>query len=343
MIELHLIGSVALSRTDAGMRRPLSLAPKPLALLSYLTLGSPRGLHRRDFLLALLWPDLDAQRARNALSQTISRIRAVLGSSAIESRGTEEIRVDPDAVWCDAQAFDAFCRRGAWKDALDLYTGDLLAGFHLAGAPGFEIWRDMESARLRRLGCEAARKLAEQEAGDTVAAALWLRRALAIVPTDERALRQLLQLLDEAGEPASALAAYEEQRQRLLREFEFEPDPETQAFADRIRRRVSHRAFGPGTSGSIGQPSRGQGGITSLAVLPFHNLSGDTDEDYFANGMTDALINALGQLRSVRVISRQSSMAYRGTAHTLSRIAAELQVDGVVEGSVLRAGNRVRI
>jgi TolB-like protein/DNA-binding winged helix-turn-helix (wHTH) protein/tetratricopeptide (TPR) repeat protein len=82
---------------------------------------------------------------------------------------------------------------------------------------------------------------------------------------------------------------------------------------------------------------------TSLVVLPLENLSGDKEQDYFADGMTDELIANLAKIRSLHVISRSTAMAYKGTRKPLSEIARELNVDAVVEGTVMRVGNRVRI
>jgi serine/threonine-protein kinase len=84
-------------------------------------------------------------------------------------------------------------------------------------------------------------------------------------------------------------------------------------------------------------------GIQSLAVLPLENLSRDAAQEYLADGMTEALITDLAQIRSLRVISRTSVMRYKGTKKGLPEIARELDVDGVVEGSVLRIGEKVRI
>src|SRR5579883_3417232 len=82
---------------------------------------------------------------------------------------------------------------------------------------------------------------------------------------------------------------------------------------------------------------------SSLVVLPLENLSGDKDQDYFADGMTDDLIANLAKIRSLRVVSRSTAMAYKGTHKPLPQIASELNVDAVVEGTVMRVGNRVRI
>jgi TolB-like protein/DNA-binding winged helix-turn-helix (wHTH) protein/Flp pilus assembly protein TadD len=91
--------------------------------------------------------------------------------------------------------------------------------------------------------------------------------------------------------------------------------------------------------------SRGRvpAGIRSLAVLPLDNLSGDASQNYFADGMTDELITDLAQISALRVISRTSVMAYKGARKPLPQIARELNVDAVVEGTVLRFGDQVRI
>jgi TolB-like protein/DNA-binding winged helix-turn-helix (wHTH) protein/Tfp pilus assembly protein PilF len=83
--------------------------------------------------------------------------------------------------------------------------------------------------------------------------------------------------------------------------------------------------------------------IRSLAVLPLENLSGDASQNYFSDGMTDELITDLAQISALRVISRTSAMVYKGARKPLPQIARELHVDAVVEGTVLRAGDRVRI
>lgn len=83
--------------------------------------------------------------------------------------------------------------------------------------------------------------------------------------------------------------------------------------------------------------------IESLAVLPLLNLSGDAEQEYFADGITEALIANLAKIRAVKVISRTSVMQYKTTRKPLPEIARELNVDAVVEGSVLRSGNRVRV
>jgi serine/threonine protein kinase/tetratricopeptide (TPR) repeat protein len=102
-----------------------------------------------------------------------------------------------------------------------------------------------------------------------------------------------------------------------------------------------------GTLWMVGKLGRRQaavaGAIQSVAVLPLQNLSGDPSQDYFSDGMTDALITELSHIRKLRVISRTSVMQYKGTQRTLEDIARDLNVDAIVEGSVLRSDGRVRI
>src|SRR5437016_1000172 len=86
-----------------------------------------------------------------------------------------------------------------------------------------------------------------------------------------------------------------------------------------------------------------QSTIKSLAVLPLNNLSGDPAQEYFADGITEALISNLAQIRALRVISRTSAMRYKGTNKSLPEIARELNVDAVIEGSVQRSGGRVHV
>ncbi len=94
--------------------------------------------------------------------------------------------------------------------------------------------------------------------------------------------------------------------------------------------------------GPTAQPA-GVGKIQSIAVLPLENLSRDPEQEYFADGMTDALITDLAKIHALRVISRTSVMRYKGKPKSLPQIARELNVDAIVEGTVMRSGDRVRI
>jgi serine/threonine-protein kinase len=112
-----------------------------------------------------------------------------------------------------------------------------------------------------------------------------------------------------------------------------ESSDDAREFASWTASSVAARAPEPGPERSI----------RSLVVLPFENRSGDPAQEFFSDGMTDALIADLAQIAALRVISRTSAMRFKGTHPALSQIARELRVDGVIEGSALRVGDRVRI
>jgi serine/threonine-protein kinase len=216
--SLRLLGALDL-RDDAGQeQRAVLVAPKRLALLAYLAVATPTGFHRRDRLLALLWSDLTLDRARQALRSTLHKLRQLLGEGVIVSRGADELALAPETLHCDARECERALDEGRLEDACALYAGDLLAGFWLSDAPEFERWLEDRRAALRHRILDAFRRLAEREsaAGRHGAAAGWARRAVAIAPDDEDALRRLMDHLDRADDRAGALTAYREFARRLV-------------------------------------------------------------------------------------------------------------------------------
>ena len=91
------------------------------------------------------------------------------------------------------------------------------------------------------------------------------------------------------------------------------------------------------------QPASASGGVRSLVVLPLENYSGNPEQDYLSDGMTEALITRLSEIHALRVISRTSAMQFKGTRKSVPAIGKELNVDAIVEGSVLRSGDKIRI
>src|SRR5713226_8413121 len=124
---------------------------------------------------------------------------------------------------------------------------------------------------------------------------------------------------------------------RRLREA-LEDSAETPHYVETLARR-GYRFVGRLDPASSSTPSP----IRSLAVLPLENLSHDPEQEYFAEGLTEALITTLAKIGELRVVSRTSAMQYKGVRKPLREIARELEVDAIVEGTVLRAGSRVRI
>ncbi len=151
-----------------------------------------------------------------------------------------------------------------------------------------------------------------------------------------------LEAIAEPGGVVISGAAYEQVKNKTSSRFEdlglqkLKNIPEA-VHAYSIRSTTSHdvHRFRPGSSEL--------GGRTAIAVLPFVNLSNDPEQDYFSDGVTEDLIMELSRFRELTVIARTSSFAYRGAALNLERVGAELGARYVVEGTVRRAGDRLRI
>ena len=416
MIELRTLGTLELIAAENRAVDSVLVQPRRAALLSYLALAGPRGFHRRDTLSALFWPEYDAEQARHALRQSVYFLRRALGTETIVSRGDEELALAPDQVRCDVWEFEAAIDQARPADALVLYRGELLAGFHISAAPDFERWLDEERSRLRRRAVEAGWALAaaRERDGDAAGAADAGRHAAALSPTDETALRRLMLLLERVGDRAAAVRAYEAFAWKLEEEYELEPSAETQAVVARIRAepgegqaaapdhqsglsppagdgnsRAGMRVAGPSTGPPLGAtatlPAEGESvapawlgrprapwkrvgsvmavlaalivagwairnqlrpetpEIRRLAVLPLANHTGDARQEYFVDGLHEALVTELSQIPGLTVISRQSTVQYRDTDRAVPVIARELQVDALLEGSVFRAEDSVRI
>jgi TolB-like protein len=185
-----------------------------------------------------------------------------------------------------------------------------------------------------------------------------LRKQGAKVKLQEQPLQvlQVLQVLQILLERAGAVVTREELQQRIwpsdtfvdfdhglynairrLREA-LEDSAETPHYVETLARR-GYRFIGRLDPASTSTPSP----IRSLAVLPLENLSHDPEQEYFAEGMTEALITTLAKIGEIRVVSRTSIMLYKGVRKPMREIAQELQVDAIIEGTVLRAADRVRI
>jgi DNA-binding SARP family transcriptional activator len=241
MIALRTLGTLDLRASDGHDVKPLLRQPKRCALLVYLALAGPERFRRRDTVVALFWPELDDTHARGALRQALRFVRRTLGDGVVATRGEEEIRLEPQAVTVDAQTFERSCETGRNADAIGLYGGDFLDGFHLSDAsPAFEHWVDEQRARLRGLAVRAAWALADarRSDGDISGALDMARRAAGFSPDSEAAVAREIAFLDESGDRAGALAAYTKLERRLAAEFDAEPAPETRALIHEIRTRT---------------------------------------------------------------------------------------------------------
>jgi len=231
MIEFRTLGTLDLSDDTGGGYATILAQPKRVALLLYLCLQKPYGLHRRDSLIALFWPDSDQQHARNSLRNSVHALRRSLGLDAFHSRGDQEFGVRSDAVSCDARNFEELVVAGRDEEALKRYGGDLVPGFYIDRAPEFERWLDGQRSTLRTLAAKAARRVAQKRESvnritDAISSA---QKAVHLSPFDERTVRALIQLLLRSGDRAGALKVYEDFARQLREELHTEPSAETLA------------------------------------------------------------------------------------------------------------------
>ena len=398
MIRLRTLGPLDLRGSDGEELRAVLAQPKRVALLAYLALATPRGTHRRDTLLALFWPEHDAEHARNSLSQSIHVLRRALGPDLLVTRNGDALSLNQAAFWCDAVAFEEALDGGRPAEAAKLYRGELLEGLHVTDSPDFEQWLETERTRLAGRYAKGLKTIAAERetAGDLEGAVTWWRRLAARDPYNSHVVLRLMRALAGSGDPAGAIQQARVHETLLREELDVAPDPEIAALVrhlqaaradeairlprgaavsaalpissvesaeaptsgpDRrtdqpLRRRSAAvaaglLAFSVAVGGAVAlktgarEPPRPL--IRSLAVLPLENLSGDSSEQSFTDGLHDVLITELARYPQLSVISRTSVLQYRGTRKRLPEIARELKVDGLVEGSLLREGGRVRI
>jgi len=341
LAEFTLLGTFALRLPD-GQAIELP-GQKDRALLAILALAGGTQ-QSRDKLAGLLWTDRGEPQARDSLKHALTRIRQTLGetSAAALVADRQSVRLDPAGFSVDVARFEQLVREGT-PDALEracaLSAGDLLDGISIRDA-GFEEWLQTERHRLRRQHEDALTKLL----APTLPAATReraARRLLALDPLREAASRALMQIHADRGETAQAIKLFEGLRDRLHAELGVKPEPETVKLHDSLRQPrapVEHE-------GVQGAPAAGPAlpGKPSIAVLPFQNLSGDPEQEYFADGMVEDIITALQRMRWLFVIARNSSFTYRGRVVDVKQIGRELGVRYILEGSVRKAANRVRI
>ncbi len=240
MIELEVFGSLNLRAPEGFDARRVLRQPKRAALLAFLALDSAGGFVRRDRLLGIFWPEADRERARSSLRQALRFLRTSLGDDVLVNRSAEEVGVSPDALSCDAIRFEILLNEGNPAEALDLYRGDLLVGFYVDGAHGFDEWLETRRMALKDKAAGATWSMAEglAQEGRAADAAFWGKRALGLSPFDEPYVQRLMHLLDQVGDRAGALRAYRGLSEWLEREYGAEPSPETQDLAEHVRERT---------------------------------------------------------------------------------------------------------
>jgi len=232
--NLRVFGSIDITGPESARR--LIRQPKAFFVLAFLVIARPRGLQARDRLLAMFWPDQDETRARGSLRAILHVLRDGLGADAIIREGDTHVGIDPRFVRCDAIDFDLAVEAGHFARALELYRGPLLDQF-FGESPAADHWLDQEREHFRAAASDAAWTLASRYENDSdlTSAAKWARRAARLAGADERRIRRIMTLLDQAGDRAGAMLVYEEFSKFLTTTLDVEPSPETRGLAETIR------------------------------------------------------------------------------------------------------------
>lgn len=236
--RVHVFGAPHV--TDAAGQPVASLMaqPKRLAVLTYLVVEASGKPVMRDKVATLFWPELDQSRARQALRQSVHVIRGELGAESVVGVGAEMLALGAGVVTSDVADFEAAAADGHLAQAVGCYRGPLLDGFHVADAVEFDQWVSDARGRYQTAVARLVERLADEaeQAGRLAEAEGWHRRRLTLSDADERSLRRLMHVLRAQGNPAAALAAYDDYASWMRREFELGPSAETEALADELRR-----------------------------------------------------------------------------------------------------------
>jgi tetratricopeptide (TPR) repeat protein len=236
------------------------------------------------------------------------------------------------------------------SDAAALYRGEFLEGISIRDAASQE-WLESERSRFKRQFIELLTQLGQTQliSHDFSAAIKSAERLVAEDALGESGWRLLMHAYSENGDRSHALQAFKRCQQALLSELEVEPEtatlelreqiaasqlPPAQAPAQDIAAAPTETAAPAATEPRETTGAAAQATSHSIAVLPFDNLSGDPEQEYFSDGITDSIILNLALFPDLQVKSRHSSFAFKQQIKSPGEISAELDVDYLVEGSI---------
>ncbi|MEP6968316.1 MAG: BTAD domain-containing putative transcriptional regulator, partial [Pseudomonadota bacterium] len=339
--RLRLMGGFRLTGSDG---RTVAVASRRArGLLSYLALAA-EGAASRERLRGLLWSDRGEPQARASLRQCLLELRTALDGARLDliEAGRETISLKAGA-WTsdvvDLQGALAGADAAPFITALDLTgAGRLLEDLEIGGL--FADWVAQARAsldqrlaaavlaHLRRLEGEAdwprARSLADA----------YLRRD----PLDEAVVAAAIRADAALGATGAAHRRFQSLQAALAKELGVSPAPATREALAGANPPAQDGPAKPAEPAALALPAK-----PSIAVLPFNNRSGDPEQEYLADGLTEDITAALSRWRWFFVIARNSSFTYKGRDIEPGRVGRELGVRYVLEGSVRKAGDRVRV
>ena len=333
MLKLKLFGQFEVSGPEGRIAFPSAKLSAFLAFLAMAAKPVPR-----EQLTTLLWGTHFEEQARQNFRQALVRLRKAIGSDTLIA-DDQMVQLSPAALMSDVRQFEALVKSGSAEElrqAVNLLDGDLLAGIDVKDDP-WEEWLSGERRRIGTIACDALTRLGRFELEDGRPAEA-LRRAEDCIRRDifrEDAHRLAIQAFVALGRRSEAVKHYHHLAERLKQELGTSPEAATTQAYELARQQEGL----PEEAAAQPSPTR----KPSIAVLPFVNLSNDAEQDYFIDGMVDEIITALSRLHWLFVIARSSSFTYKGRAVDVKQVGRELGVRYVLEGSVRKAGTRLRI
>jgi TolB-like protein len=344
--QVLLLGPVRVEVDGADAAIP----PKARMLAARLAVSAPRVVPN-DVLIEELWDGDPPASVRKSLHKYVWALRSHMGDAAVVTEGPGyRLAAGTDTARLDELVAEARAAIGEGRlvDAAPLLEAalSLFRGRPLQGFDDFGFAAD-EARRLEEVRISIEEDLAEVELelGHHTSAAERLDRLITENPLRERLVAALMMALYRGGRHADALAVYRRHPRLLGKELGLEPTPRLAELEERILVHDQALVLGSGpASGAAPQPSALlHPGRTSIAVLPFTDLSATQDQGYFADGIAVEVIRMLSGLDGVRVASRVASFAYRDSSLDARRIGTELGVTSVLEGTLRRQSDKVRI
>jgi DNA-binding SARP family transcriptional activator/TolB-like protein len=269
MLRLRMLGGLDLE----GDTSLTSVQRRPLALLALIAMAGARGI-AREKVAAYLWPESDAEHARNALNQTLHQLRR--GDLREVVSGTTELKLEPDILTSDVTDFENAIATGDFIRAVELHRGPFLDGVHVRGAPLFERWVDEHRQKLDARCAVALEALARRADADrdVDGAIRWWRKLVELNPLSSRATIGLMRALAANGDETTALQQARIHERLVRDELDALPAPEIRALAESLRAE-SQKA--PDTSLGA-EPTRSNVATTPL-VAPTIALSPHSSAD----------------------------------------------------------------
>ena len=329
-LRLKLLGSFE-ARRSSGQTVEIS-GKKGQALLAYLAFHPGKGLPREK-LVNLLWSDREDAQARGSLRQALVTLRRDL-----EGIDPAPLLFERDTIAGDAAAISSDVVEFQWlaassapddlRQAAKLYEGELLDGLAIRD-PAFEEWLSAERSRLREIAIAVLDRLA---ALSTDAEAVTVaKRLLALDTLREASYRALMSIYADQGHFDQAMRQYQACRDVLRRELGTEPSKQTTD----LYRAINEGRYRPAPSNEAPAPEPAmQAPATakppsplSIAVLPFVNMSGDVEQEYFSDGITEDILTDLSRVSALFVIARNTAFTFKGRTVEAVQVARELNVN----------------